>query len=97
MKGENLMSDIIYEDWTAKHQIMDEADTADRNNRIKRRQRYLRFRSIARKIFALELGVIGIEALYRFGSVIRGYDSIGGESLVLIALAGAALWYVGRK
>lgn len=91
------MSDIRMEDWTARYQIEDEADTAERNNRIKKRQRYLRFRGIARKVIALEVGVIGIEALYRFGHIIRGYNSIGGESLVLIALAGAALWYISRK
>lgn len=89
--------DIRYEDWTAKHQIMDEASEAERKQKIRKRQKYIRFRSIARKIFALELGVIGIEALYRFGSVIRGYNSFGGESLVLIVLAGLALWYIGRK
>lgn len=91
------MSDIRYEDWTARYQIEDEADTAERNSRIKKRQRYLRFRGIARKVIALEVGVIGIEALYRFGHLIRGYNSFGGESLVLIALAGAALWYISRK
>ena len=91
------MSDIRMEDWTAKHQIMDEAIEAERNQKIRKRQKYIRFRSIARTIFALELGVIGIEALYRFGHIIRGYNSIGGESLVLIVLAGAALWYISRK
>lgn len=91
------MSDIRMEDWTARYQIEDDAIEAERCTRIKKRQRYLRFRGIARKVIALEVGVIGIEALYRFGHIIRGYNSIGGESLVLIALAGAALWYIGRK
>ena len=91
------MSDIVYEDWTAKHQIMDEAIEAERNQKIKKRQKYLRFRGIARKVIALEVGVIGIEALYRFGHIIRGYNSIGGESLVLIALAGLAIWHISRK
>ena len=88
--------DIRYEDWTAKHQIMDEAIEAERNTRIKKRQKYIRFRGIARKVIALEVGVIGIEALYRFGHIIRGYNSFGGESLVLIALVGAALWYLRK-
>lgn len=91
------MNDIRVENWYWKYQKEDDAVEAERNTRIKKRQRFLRFRGAARKILLVELGVIGIEALYHFGALIRGYNSFGGESLVLIALAGAALWYISRK
>lgn len=91
------MENIRMEDWFWSYQNEDDAIEAERCTRIKKRQRFLRFRSAARKILLVELGVIGIEVLYHFGALIRGYNSFGGESLVLIALACAAVWQISRK
>ena len=91
------MNDIRMEDWYWQYQKADDIAEDEINSRIRKRQRYIRFRSAARKILLVELGVIGIEALWKFGGLIRGYNSFGGESLLLIALAGFALWKIRRK
>ncbi len=92
-----MNEDIRMEEWFWKYQKEDDDQNDERALNVKKNRRYSRFLKWARRILLVELAVIGIEALYRFGSVIRGYNSFGGESLVLIALAGAALWYISRK
>lgn len=56
-----------------------------------------RFLRIARKVLAVELAVILIEGMYHMGHFFRGYDSFGGESLLLLALIGGAVFWARRK
>lgn len=86
------MDDIRMEDWYWTYQHEEDAMEAERAALQKKRQRFLRFLRAARKVLAVEAAVIGVEALYHFGSLIRGYDSIGGEALIILALIGVGAW-----
>ena len=91
------MDDIRMENWYWTRVKEDDIQNAERTTEIKKRRRYARFLKWARRILLVELTVISMEGLYRFGGLIRGYNSFGGESLVLIALAGcAAYWFWER-
>lgn len=69
-----------------------------RRDAERRRQRKNnRFMRIARKALAVELTFVLIEGMYHFGSVVRGYDSLGGEALLVFALIGAAVVWIRRK
>lgn len=88
------MDDIRMENWYWTRVKEDDIQNAERTTEIKKHRRYARFLKWARRILLVELAVIGFEGLFRFGSLIRGYDSIGGEGILLIALAGVSVWYL---
>lgn len=80
--------------WTGQHQ-----DDLKESKRIKvkrQRRHYARWMKWARRILLAEMFVIGFEGLYQFGRLIRGYNSFGGESILLIALAGCAAWHLRK-
>lgn len=68
-------------------------EEAERTAEREARRKTARFVRAAKKVLAVEFAVVGFEALYRLGSLIRGYNSFGGESmLILAALAVYAYW-----
>lgn len=89
-----MNEDIRMEEWYWKYQKEDDDQNDERALNVKKNRRYSRFLKWARRILLVELAVIGFEGLFRFGSLIRGYDSIGGEGILLIALAGVSVWYL---
>ena len=86
------MEDIRYENWYWHGKHKDDLEDSDRIRTRRARRHNARWMKWARRILLAEIAVIGFEAMYRFGSLIRGYDSFGGESLLLIALAGVAAY-----
>lgn len=90
------MEDIKMEPWYWARVKEHDIQNAERGIEIRRHRRYARFLKWARRILLIELAVIGFEALFKLGSLVRGYPSIGGEGALVIALAGASAWYLHR-
>lgn len=68
-------------------------EEAGREAEREARRKTARFARVAKKVLLVEFTVVGFEALYRLGGLIRGYNSFGGESmLILAALAVYAYW-----
>lgn len=88
------MEDIRMTDWYWKYRKADDDQNAERAAEIKKRRRYARFLKWARRILLVEMAVIGFESLSKFGCLVRGYPSIGGEGILLVVLAGASIWYL---
>lgn len=65
--------------------------------KLKARRNRKRFLKIAKSVLAIECGVLLIEGLYRFGTVIRGYNSFGGESLLVVAGVAYFLYWGYQK
>jgi hypothetical protein len=86
------MEDIRMENWFWSYKKEDEQEDVERNKTKRKRQRNARWMKWARRVLMVELGVILIEGMFQFGHLVRGYNSFGGESLVLLALIGAGAW-----
>ena len=87
-----MNTDIRLEDyyWHAQHQ--EDLDEAERIREKRQRKRNASWMKWAKRVLMMEMAVILFEAMYQFGCVIRGYNSFGGESLVLIGLIGFFAW-----
>lgn len=77
---------IRMENWIWSYIKRDEDNESERKTEMRKRARYARFLKWARRILFVEAAVIGFEGLYQLGSLVRGYPSIGGESMVIVAL-----------
>ena len=86
------MNDIRMEDWYWKCQQENDLEDANRIADGRQRRKNARWMKWARRVLLVELAVIVFEAMYQFGYVIRGYNSFGGESLVLLGLIGFSAW-----
>ena len=84
LKGEEMTSYII-----GKYEIQ-------RDRERRRNRKHARFMRISRWVLLIEMAVIIFEGMYRFGEVVRGYPSFGGESLVLMALIGVSAWKIRK-
>lgn len=76
--------------WAAQHRE-EQAEVEDLKKK-RQRQRNARWMKWARRILMIEMSVILFEGMYRFGYAIRGYNSFGGESMVILALIGFSAW-----
>lgn len=84
--------DIRMEDWFWKCQSEDDKREAAKDTELKQSRKDTRWMNRVRRILLVEMAVILFEAMYRFGSVVRGYNSFGGESVLLLALIGVSAW-----
>ncbi len=84
--------DIRMEDWFWKCQGEDEKQEAAKDAEVRQSRKDTRWMKWARRVLLVEMAVILFEAMYRFGSVVRGYNSFGGESVLLLALIGVSAW-----
>ena len=84
--------DIRMEDFYWKNKREEEIAEARKSSAIRQHRKYSRWLGAARKVLLVELAVILFEGAYRFGYVIRGYNSFGGESLFLMALAAFSVY-----
>lgn len=91
------MEDIRMENWYWRKFKESDRQDNERELETKKNRRHARFLKWARRILLVEATCIGVEVLYKLGHFVRGYDSIGGEGLLVIALAGcAAYWFWER-
>lgn len=87
-----MNNDLRYEDWFWNGQSQEDHQEAERLRKGRQRRRHARWMKWARRVLLVELGIILFEGMYQFGNVIRGYNSFGGESLLLLALIGFLAW-----
>jgi hypothetical protein len=81
--------------WLPAEREMIEA--AEREAIRETRRKNAKFMRVVKKILTVEFAVIGFEALYRLGGLVRGYNSFGGESMLIIAGLMACAFYTHYK
>ncbi len=91
------MENIKMEPWYWSKFKESEKQNNERELEVKKNRRHARFLKWARRILLAEATCIGVEVLYKLGHFVRGYDSIGGEGLLVIALAGAAAYWFWER
>ena len=87
-----MTNDIRMENFYWRCQKQGEQAEVEDLKKKRQRQRNARWMKWARRILMVELAVILFEGMYRFGYAIRGYNSFGGESMVILALIGFSAW-----
>lgn len=87
------MQDIRMEDWFWKCQGEDEKQEAAKNAEVRQSRKDTRWMNWVRRILLVEVVVILLNVMYEIGgTIVRGYSSFGGESLLVLALIGAGLY-----
>ena len=85
-------NDIRYESWYWPGLQKDDHEAAQRSRKGRQRRRNARWMKWARRVLLAELAVILFEGMFQFGDLVRGYPSIGGEGIALLALIGFSAW-----
>ena len=90
------MEDIRMEDFYWRYQKEDDMEEVEKDVKRKKRRRYANWLKWARRILMVELAVILWEGMFQFGHLVRGYSSVGGESIALLALIGYSAWQLHK-